>query len=88
MQCCRDKCKEISVEGLSGIICIPHFRSSGSKPFLVEAPELISSGSKPFLVETGEIFSKLTSGALGRSHDIFTDVTKLVESFGLVDSVL
>ena len=33
-------------------------------------------------------FSKRTLAVLGRSHDTFTDVTKLVESFGLVDSVL
>ena len=30
-------------------------RSSGSKPFIVEAGELISSGSKPFLVEEAEL---------------------------------
>ena len=61
-----------------------HFRSFGSKLFIIEAGDLISSGSKPFLVEAGELIRH----NLGRSHDTFTDVTKLVESFGLFDSVL
>ena len=34
-----------------------HFRSFGSKLFIVEAGELISSGSKPFIVEAGELIS-------------------------------
>ena len=49
----------------------------GSKSFIVEAGELIKSGPMPFIV-----------GVLGRSHDNFTDVNKLVELIGLVDSVL
>ena len=58
---------------------------------MVEAGELIKIRNnfhntlqefwvKPFIVEAGELIS--------RSHDTFTDVTKLVESFGLVDSIL
>ena len=35
----------------------------------------------------GDAYKALTVN-MGRSHDTFTDVTKLVESFGLVDSVL
>ena len=47
-----------------------------------------SSWSKTFIVEAGELIRYYVQSALGGSHDTFTDVTKLVESFGLVDSVL
>ena len=39
-------------------------RSSGSKPFIVEAGELISSGSMPFIVESGELISYNFQGSL------------------------
>ena len=66
----------------SGIIFITHFRSSGSKPFIVkagelicsgstasivEAGELISSGSKPFIVEAGELIRYNFQSALRSS---------------------
>ena len=61
-------------------------------PFIVDAGELISLGSKPFIVEADELIRYNFQSALKEfwveAIDTFTDVTKLVESFGLNDSVL
>ena len=66
-----------------------NFGISGSKPFIVEAGELISWGSKPSIGEAVELISYNFQSALqeffGRSLKVFTDMTKLVEAFGLVD---
>ena len=56
----------------------------GLKPFIVVADELIRSNFQSALLELSWV--ELISS--GRRNDTFTDVTKRVESFGLVDSVL
>ena len=65
--------------------------------FIVEAGELIfithfkSSGLKPFIVEAGELIKArytFQSALRELAMEALTDVTKLVESFGLVESVL
>ena len=77
-----------------------YFRSSGLKPFIVEAGELFSSGSKSFIVEAGELISWgskpfiVEAGELSWYNiksalwEFWVNVSELVESFGLVDSVL
>ena len=56
--------------------------------FIVEAGELISLGSKPFLVEAGELNRHTFQSSLRELWvEDFTDVTKLIESFGLVDDI-
>ena len=66
--------------------------SSGTKKFIVEAGELISSESKQFIVEEDELIMYNIQSALQdfgvEAIDTFTDITKLVASFGLGDSVL
>ena len=53
-----------------------HFGSFESKLFIVEAGEFI------------KIRYIFIAQFLGRSHDTYTDMTKLVEEWGLVDSAL
>ena len=57
-----------------------HLRKSGSKPFIVEAAELISLGSISFIVEAGELIRYI--------FKVYFGIYKLVESVGLVHSIL
>ena len=61
------------------IIFIMYCRSSGSKPFLVEACDLIKIGYK---------FQSALREFWIESMEAFIDVTNFGEAFGLVESVL
>ena len=63
----------------SGTIFITHFGFSGPKPFIVEAGELIEFRYY-FQGELREFWVE--------AMETFTDVTKLIESIGLFESVI